>query len=177
MSSQTIAIALGALSSGLAGLAAFFGFMAFRTARDTRAKADRRWDDTVRPRPHLSFTVPPGPGQPIELEVENLGGAMASGAVVAEYADDLYACELTLPDKAAPRRILVPPVMKAWKKAKQPGFLMLAGKDVSGRWWNCLNGTAEIKDPKRWAEGNLRELRLQGAVNFPELTGAGSSRK
>ena len=172
MTAQNVAIGLGALTSVLAAMGAFFAFLAFRTARDTRTKADRRWDDTVRPRPHLSFTVPPSPGQPIELEVENLGGAMVSGAVVAEYGADLYACELTLPDKAAPRRILVPPVMKAWQQAKKPAFLMMAARDVSGRWWNCLDGASQIKDPKRWGEGRLRELRLQGAANFPELTGA-----
>jgi hypothetical protein len=172
MTSPTVSIVLGVLTTVLAAIAALFAFRADRAARDARAKADKRWDDATRPQPHLSFTNPPAPGQPIELEVENFGGAMASGAVVAEYGDDVYACELTLPDKAAPRRILVPPVMKAWQKAKQPVFLMLAGRDVTGRWWNCLDGMSQIKDPKRWAEGNLRELKLQGAVSFPELTGA-----
>jgi hypothetical protein len=176
MSSQSVSIALSALAAVLAAVAAFFAFRADRAARDTRAKADRRWDDSVRPRPHLTFTAPPAPGQPIELEVENLGGAMASGAVVAEYADDLYACELTLAEKAAPRRILVPAVMKAWQKAKKPTFLMLAGRDVSGRWWDCLDGTSQIKDPKRWADAQLRDLKLQGAVSFPELTGAARAR-
>jgi hypothetical protein len=171
MSSSTLAVALAALSSALAATATLFGFLAFRVASDARSRAERRWDDAVRPHPHLSFTAPPAPGQPIELEVENLGGALASGAVVAEYGEDLYACELTLPDKASPRRILVPAVMKAWQKAPQPAFLMLAGRDVSGRWWNCLDGMAEIKEPARWASTTLRELRLTGAVSFPELTG------
>jgi hypothetical protein len=176
MSSQTVSMGLAALAAVLAAFAALFAFRADRAARDTRAKADRRWDDTVRPRPRITFTSPPSPGQPIELEVENLGGAMASGAVVAEYGDDLYACELTLPDRAGPRRILVPAVMKAWQKAKKPTFLMLAGKDVSGRWWDCLDGTSQIKDPRRWGEAQLRELKLQGAVVFPELTGAARTR-
>jgi hypothetical protein len=172
MGSTTLAVALAAVSCVLAGAAAFFGFLGFRVASDARAKADRRWDDSVRPHPHLSFTTPPAPGQPIELEVENLGGALASGALVAEYGEDLYACELTLPDKASARRILVPAVMKAWQRTSTPTFLMLAGRDVSGRWWNCLNGMAEIKDPARWADTTLRGLRLTGAVSFPELTGA-----
>ncbi len=176
MNSTTLAIVLGVASTVLAAAAAFFAFLATRLAMDIRSKADRRWDDTVRPRPHLSFTTPPPPGQPIELEVENLGGAMASGAVVAMYGEDLYACELTLPDKAAPKRILVPPVMKAWQRARTPSFLLIAGRDVSGRWWNCLDGMTEIKDPKRWADTNLRELRLQGAVAFPELTGVARAR-
>ncbi len=176
MNSITLSVALGAASVVLAALATLFAFRADRAARDTRARAERRWDDSVRPRPHLSFTTPPTPGQPIELEVENLGGAMAAGAIVAEYGDDIYACELTLPDKAPARRILVPAVMKAWQKARQPAFLMVAGKDVSGRWWNCLNGTVEIKDPKRWAENNLREMKLTGAVSFPELLAGRASK-
>ena len=169
MSSATLSVVLGALACVLAGVAAFFSFAGFRLSLDTRRKTDQRWEDAVRPRPHLTFTTPPGAGQPIELEVENFGGAMASGAIVAEYGDDIYACELTLPDKATPRRILVPPVMKAWKRTTKPAFLMIAGRDVSGRWWNCLDGIAEIKEPKRWAENNLRELKLTGAVSFPEL--------
>lgn len=176
MNAGTVALALGIASTVLAALAALFAFLSTRIALDIRAKGDRRWDDTVRPQPHISFTTPPAPGQPIELEVENLGGAMASGAVVAMYGEDLYACELTLPDKAGPRRILVPAVMKAWQRARTPSFMMIAGRDVSGRWWNCLNGMTEIKDPKRWAENNLREMRLQGAVAFPELTGVAKAK-
>ncbi len=177
MGSTTLAVVLGFASTVLAGAAAFFGFMAFRVAGDARSKADRRWESAMRPQPHLSFTNPPAPGQPIELQVENLGGAMAAGAIVAEYGDDLYACELTLPDKAPARRILVPAVMKAWKKAPQPAFLMIAGRDASGRWWNCLDGMAEIKNPARWGSDNLREMRLVGAVSFPELTGNSSRAK
>ena len=172
MSSTTVAIALGALSCVLAGVAAFFAFLGVRIAADARGKAERRWEDSVRPRPHLSFTIPPAPGQPIELEVENFGGAMASGAVVAEFGEDLYACELALPDKAPARRILVPPVMKAWQRTSKPAFRMIAGRDVSGRWWNCLDGISENKDPRKWAENNLREMKLTGAVSFPELLAA-----
>jgi hypothetical protein len=176
MTSTTLAVVLAGLSCVLAGAAAGFGFLGFRVASDTRTKADRRWDDAMRPRPHLSFTAPPAPGQPIELEVENFGGAMAAGAIVAEWGDDLYACELRLPDKASARRILVPAVMKAWQKASKPAFLMVAGRDVSGRWWNCLDGMAQIKEPARWGDTTLRELRLTGAVSFPELTGSRATR-
>jgi hypothetical protein len=28
-----------------------------------------------------------------------------------------------------------------------------------------------IKDPRRWIAGQLREMRLQGIVDFPSLTG------
>ena len=73
--------------------------------------------------------------------------------------------------------MLLPPVMKAWQKARQPGFLMVAGRDVSGRWWDCLNGMKVIKDPRRWAETHLKDLRLQGAVSFPELSGSPSSKR
>ena len=172
MSSTTVAIVLAALSCVLAGAAALFAFLGVRIAADARARAERRWEDSVRPRPHLSFTTPPAPGQAIELEVENFGGAMASGAIVAEYGEDLYACELALPDKAPARRILVPAVMKAWQRTSKPAFLMIAGRDVSGRWWNCLDGVSEIKEPRKWAENNLREMKLTGAVHFPELLAA-----
>jgi len=176
MGSATLATALAALACVLAGAATAFAFLGFRAAADARAKADQRWDATVRPRPHLSFTTPPAPGRPIELEVENLGGPLAAGAIVAEYGEDIYACELALPEKAPARRILVPAVMKAWKRAPQPAFVMIAGRDVAGRWWNCLDGMAEIKDPARWGSDSLRELRLIGAVTFPELTGIRAAR-
>jgi len=29
-----------------------------------------------------------------------------------------------------------------------------------------------IKDPRRWIDGHLKEMRLQGAVSFPELSGS-----
>ena len=177
VTTEQLAVALGAVSTVLAACAAVFAFRADSAARSARADADRRWDDMVRPRPRFTFTSPPSPGQPIEVEVENLGGALAAGAVVAEYGDDLFACELVLPEKAAPRLIQLPPVMKAWQKAKHPGFVLVAGRDVSGRWWDCLNGAKVIKDPRRWVESHLKDLRLQGAVSFPELSGSPSARR
>lgn len=169
---MTLELVLSALSAALAAGALFFAFRAERTAHAVRLSADRRWDDMVRPRPRLSFTAAPSPNQAIEVEVENLGGTLAAGAVVAVYGEDLYACELVLPDKAPPRRIVMQPVLKAWQKARQPSFLMVAGRDVSGRWWDCLDGMKVIKDPRRWAEAHLKDLRLQGAVSFPELSGS-----
>jgi hypothetical protein len=177
VTTEQLAVGLGGASAVLAALAAFFAFRADAAARSARAEAAHRWDDMVRPRPRFTFTAPPPPGRPIEVEVENLGGMLAAGAVIAEYGDDLFACELSLPDKAPPRRILLPPVMKAWQKANQPAFLMVAARDVSGRWWDCLNGAKVIQDPRSWIDTNLKDLRLQGAVTFPELSGAASPRR
>lgn len=168
---------LGAASAVLAAGALFFAFRAERTAHAVGVAAERRWDDMVRPRPRFTFTSAPAPNQAIEVEVENLGGTLAAGAIVAAYGDDLFACELTLPDKAPPRRIMMPPVLKAWQKARQPAFLMVAGRDVSGRWWDCLDGMKVIKDPRRWVEMHLKDLRLQGAVSFPELSGSPSAKR
>ena len=102
---------------------------------------------------------------------------MAAGAVVAIYGEELYASELSLPDKAPTRRMLLPPVLKAWQKARQPTFLMMAGRDVSGRWWDCLDGMKVIRDPRRWVDSHLKDLRLQGAVTFPELSGAPATKR
>jgi hypothetical protein len=177
VTTEQVAVGLGAASALFSAGAAFFAFRAERAARGAGAAATQRWDDMVRPRPRFTFISPPAPGQPIEVEVENLGGMLAAGAVIAEYGDDLFACELTLPDKAPPRRILLPPVLKAWQKAQQPAFLMVAARDVSGRWWDCLNGAKVINDPRRWIDTHLKDLRLQGAVTFPELSGSPSAKR
>ena len=172
MGTEQLAVILGALSV-VTGLAAtLFAFRADGAARSARSEAARRWDDMVRPRPHFTFISPPLTGQPIEVEVENLGGTLAAGAVVAAYGEHLFASELTLPDKASPRRILLPYVLKAWQPARQPAFLLVAGRDVSGRWWDCLDGMKVIKDPRRWIDLQLKDMRLQGAVRFPELSGS-----
>ncbi len=174
---MSLELILGVVAAVLAAGALFFAFRAERTARAVGAAADRRWDDMVRPRPRFTFTSAPAANQAIEVEVENLGGTLAAGAIVAAYGEDLFACELTLPEKAPPRRIMMPPVLKAWQKARQPAFLMVAGRDVSGRWWDCLDGMKVIKDPRRWVEMHLKDLRLQGAVSFPELSGSPSSKR
>ena len=153
--------------------AAVFATRADLATRHAKAVADRRWDDTIRPVPHFSFTSAPSVGQPIEVEVENLGGALAAGAVIVQHGDDLFAGELTLPDKAPPRRILLTPVLKAWQRSNQPRCLLLAGRDISGRTWDCLDGAKVIKDPRRWIAGQLKELRLQGIVDFPGIAGTG----
>jgi hypothetical protein len=150
---------------------AIFATRADFAARRAKAEAQQRWDDSIRPLPHFTFTSAPAAGQPIEVDVENLGGILAAGAVIVQHGDDLFAGELTLPEKAPARRIVLTPVLKAWQKANQPRTLLLAGRDISGQCWDCLDGMKVIKDPRRWLASQLRELRLQGVVDFPTLTG------
>lgn len=154
--------------------AAIFATRADFATRGAKADAQRRWDESIRPLPHFTFTSAPAAGQPIEVDVENLGGTLASGAVIVQHGDDLFAGELSLPEKAPARRIVLTPVLKAWQRSNQPRTLLLAGRDVSGRCWDCLDGNKIIKDPSRWLAGQLRELRLQGVVDFPGLTGTKS---
>jgi hypothetical protein len=152
--------------------AAIFATRADLAGRRARSLADQRWEDSVRPLPRFNFapTAPPV-GQPLEVEVQNLGGALATGAVIVQHGDDLFAGELTMPEKAPPRRILLTPVMKAWQKANQPKCLLLVSRDISGRCWDGLDGNKVIRDPRKFLAGQLRELRLQGVVEFPALTG------
>lgn len=153
---------------------AIFATRADLATRRAKTEAQKRWDDSIRPLPHFTFTSAPAVGQPIELDVENLGGTLAAGAVIVQHGDDLFAGELTLPEKAPARRIALTPVLKAWQKANQPLCLLLAGRDISGRCWDCVDGMKVIKDPPRWLASQLRELRLQGVVDFPSLTGGKS---
>ena len=171
MATEQALVLFGALTALLALWAAIFATRADIAARGARADARQRWEDSTRPTPHFTFTSAPAPGQPIELDVENLGGALVSGAVIVQHGDDLYAGELTLPEKAPARRIVLPPVLKAWQRSGQPRCLLLAGRDVSGRTWDFADGVKLIKDPRRWVASELRELRLQGVVDFPGLVG------
>jgi hypothetical protein len=174
MGTQQLMVALGAAAAILALWAAIFATRADIATRRARAEARQRWDDSIRPLPHFTFTSAPAPGQPIEVDVENLGGTLAAGAVILQHGDDLFAGELSLPEKAQARRIVLPPVLKAWQRSNQPRCLLLAGRDSGGRCWDCLDGMKLIKDPRRWLSGQLRELRLQGVVDFPGLTGGKS---
>jgi hypothetical protein len=175
MSSEQIVVALAVVTVLLALWAAVFATRADRASRRAIKLADARWEATTRPVPHLTFIGSPTAGQPIELEVENLGGTLTAGAVIVQAADDLYAGELTLPEKAPPRRIILQPAMKAWQRAAQPRCLLLVARDVSGRCWDCVDENKPIKDPRKWLAGQLRELRLQGVVDFPGLTGTPKS--
>ena len=91
-------LALVGAPTFLALWAAIFATRADMAARHASSEAKRRWEDSTRPTPHFTFTTTPAPGQPIELDVENLGGAMVAGAVIVQHGDDLFAGELTLID-------------------------------------------------------------------------------
>lgn len=168
---DNLLVGLGVAAALFALWAAVFATRADMAARRAAALANKRWEDTVRPSPRLSFTSPPAPGQPIELEVENLGGTLAAGAVIVQAGDDLYAGELTMPEHAPPRRIYVNPVLKAWQRKNHPACLLLVGRDLSGKCWDYLDGNKAIDDPRKWLTSQLRELRLQGIVDFPAVTG------
>jgi hypothetical protein len=174
MGTEQLLVGLGVAATILALWAAIFATRADLATRRAGAEAKQRWDDSIRPVPHFTFTSAPAPSQPIEVDVENLGGALVSGAVILQHGDDLFAGELSLPEKAPARRMVLMPVLKAWQRSNQPRTLLLAGRDVNGRCWDCLDGMKLIKDPRRWLAGQLRELRLQGVVDFPGLTGGRS---
>jgi hypothetical protein len=171
VNTDQVLVGLGLATALLALWAAVFATRADLATRRATALANQRWEDTVRPAPRLGFTAPPAPGQPIELEVENLGGTLASGAVIVQAGDDLYAGEMTLPEHAPPRRIFLSPVMKAWQKKSHPSCLLLVGRDLSGRCWDHLDGNLAIDDPRKWFASQLRELRLAGVVDFPAVIG------
>lgn len=171
MSSAQLLIGLAAGAVLLALWAAVFATRADMASRRAIKVADARWVATTRPVPHLTFIGTPASGQAIELEVENLGGTLTAGAVIVQASDDLYAGELTLPEKAPPRRIVLQPAMKAWQRSLEPRCLLLVARDVSGKCWDCVDGNKPIKDPRKWIAAQLRDLRLQGVVDFPGLTG------
>ena len=171
MNTDQVLVGLGVATALFALWAAVFATRADLATRRGTALATQRWEDTVRPAPRLVFTKPPSPGQAIELEVENLGGTLAAGAVIVQAADDLYAGELALPEHAPPRRIFLNPVLKAWQRKSQPICLLMVGRDLSGKCWDYLDGNKAINEPRKWLPSQLRELRLQGIVDFPAVTG------
>jgi hypothetical protein len=171
MTSPEVLFGVAAAAAVLALWAAVFATRADRAARRALNVADIRWEAMTKPVPHLTFQNPPAAGQPIDVAIENLGGTLAAGGVIVQAGDDLYAGELTLPEKAPARRVSLDPVMKAWQRTSQPQTLLLVARDVSGRCWDCMNGGQPIKDPRKWLSGRLRELRLQGVVDFPGVTG------
>jgi hypothetical protein len=125
----------------------------------------------MRPVPHITFTEFTAPGQSIQVQVENLGGTLAGCGIILQHSDEIFATELTLPEKAPARPISLPFIVKAWRRVNQPQPLMMIARDVSGRCFDCLDGGKQVKDPKRWVAGRLRDLRMQGMVNFPSVTG------
>lgn len=176
MGSPQLLVALAAVTALAAVWAAVFAMRADHATRRASRLAESRWEASVKPVPHLSFGGAAAPGQPIDVQVENLGGVLAGGGMIVQSGDDLYAGELSLPEKSAARHVSLPPVMKAWQRAGQPKLLLLVCRDVSGRCWDCSDGGKPIKDPRKWLAGRLRDLRLQGVVEFPSVTGAVSGR-
>lgn len=173
MSSPQLFLVLTGATTVFALWAAIFATRADRAARQARKDAALRWDASTKPVPHLTFTAFTAPGQSIQVQVENLGGTLAAAGVIVQSGDELYAGELTLPEKAPARPISLPFVVKAWQRAAQPRTLLLIARDVSGRCWNCLDGGQPIRNPRRWLNGQLHDLRMQGMIDFPGVTGTG----
>lgn len=171
MTSPEVLFGVAAVAAVLSLWAAIFATRADRASRRALKVADVRWESMTKPVPHLTFPGPPAAGQPIDVAIENLGGTLVAGGVIVQSGDDLYAGELALPEKAPARRVSLEPVMKAWQRTGQPRTLLLVGRDVGGRCWDLMNGGQPIKDPRKWLAGQLRELRLQGVVDFPGVTG------
>lgn len=134
-------------------------------------RALKQWDAATKPVPNIVFTGQVAPGQSVDLEVENLGGTMVAGGIIVHVSDELYAGDLTLADKASPRHISVPFVVKAWKRQLEPQCLVLVARDSSGRCWDYVDGGKRVKNPRRWLTKQLRDLRMQGMIDFPKVTG------
>jgi hypothetical protein len=171
MSSAQIVVVLGALAAFFALWAAIFATRADFATRHANRLANSRWEASTRPVPHLAFTDFIAPGQSIQVQVENLGGTLAGCGVIVHSGDEIYAGEVTLPEKAPARPISLPFIVKAWQRVPQPRPLLLVARDVSGRCWDCLDGGKQIKDPRKWIANQLRGLRMQGMVDFPSVTG------
>jgi hypothetical protein len=152
-----------------AAAAVWAAFFATRADWATR-RAMKRFDAATKPVPNIVFGQA-SPGQAVELEVENLGGTMVAGGVIVHVSDELYAGELTLPDKAPPRRLALPFVVKAWKRQLEPQCLVLIARDASGRCWDYVDGGKQVKNPRRWLSRQLRDLRMTGMIDFPKVTG------
>jgi hypothetical protein len=167
MSSAQIVVALSVVTLLLAAWAAFFATRADWASR----RAIKRWDSATKPIPNIVFTGRVLPGQSIDLEVENLGGTLAAGGIIVHAGDELYAGELTLPENAPPRQMSLRFVVKAWKRMLEPQCLVLVVRDVGGRCWDYADGGKQIKNPRRWLSSRLRELRMQGMLDFPHVTG------
>ena len=176
MSSAQILVGLAGITALLAFWAAVFATRADLASRRAVKLADDRWEASTKPVPRLTFPGPPAPGQPIEVDVENLGGTAPAVGLIVQAGDELYAGELILPERAPVRRFSLPPVVKAWQKVVQPKVHLLVVRNVGGECWDCLDGGKQIKDPPKWLAGQLRELRMQGIVDFPGVIGAADRR-
>jgi hypothetical protein len=86
MTSEQIVVALAVVTVLLAAWAAVFATRADMASRHAGKLADARWEATTKPVPHLTFTGSPSPNQPIEIEVQNLGGTLVAGGVIVQAA-------------------------------------------------------------------------------------------
>ena len=170
MSSSQVVL-LSVASAAFALWAAVFATRADFATRRAIRESNTRWEASMRPVPHITFTEFAAPGQSIQVQVENLGGTLAGCAIILQNADEIYATELTLPEKAPARPLSLPFIVKAWKRGSQPQPLLVIARDVSGRCFDCLDGGKQVKDPQKWVTSRLRELRMQGMVTFPSVTG------
>jgi hypothetical protein len=167
MSSGQIVVAMSVATAFFALWAAVFATRADRASR----RAIKSWDAASKPVPKVVFTGQVSPGQSIDLEIENLGGTLAAGGIIVHAGDELYAGEMTLPEKAPAQPMSLRVVVTAWKRMLEPQCLVLVGRDVGGRCWDYADGGKQIKNPRRWLTRQLRELRMQGMVDFPRVTG------
>ncbi len=165
---EALLLGLGGLAVVFSLWAAIFATRADGSARRAAREAAARWEAAIRPVPKVSFPVPPAMSRPLEVEVENLGGAVTASVLVVQSGDSVYAGDPSLPEKAAPRRVMLEPAVKAWQPAPKPHCLLLAAKDQGGGWWDCLAGTRVKGDPRRWLDQRLKEMRLDGAVAFAD---------
>lgn len=167
MSSSQIVVTLSVVTLLVAAWAAFFATRADWASR----RAIKAWESAARPIPNIVFTGRVLPGQSIDLEVENLGGTLAAGGIIVHAGDELYAGELTLPQNAPPRQMSLRFVVKAWKRMLEPQCLVLVVRDAGGRCWDYADGGKQVKNPRRWLSRQLRDLRMQGMIDFPRVTG------
>lgn len=171
MSSEQIFVILAAATALFALWSAIFATRADIATRRANKQANVRWEASTKPIPHLTYTEFSAPGQSIQVQVENLGGTLAGCGLIVQSGDEIYAAELTLPEKAPARPISLPFIVKAWQRTAQPKPLLMIARDAAGRCWDCLDSGKQVKDPKKWVAGRLRELRMQGMVDFPSVTG------
>jgi hypothetical protein len=164
VNSEQVLVLVAAVAAVWAALFATRADLALR-------RALRRMDTASKPVPNIVFTGSVSPGQSVELEVENLGGTLAASGLIVHVSDELYAGELTLPEHAPPRHVSLPFVVKAWKRQLEPQCLVLIARDVNGRCFDYVDGGREIKNPRRWLSGQLKDLRMQGMIDFPHVTG------
>src|SRR5260370_16905337 len=82
MGSQQVLVVLGIATAILALWAAIFATRADLATHRAKSEARKRWDDSIRPLPHVTFTSAPAVGLSIEITVQNLHPALAAVTVL-----------------------------------------------------------------------------------------------